>query len=464
MSQINPPALSLDSSFLERYDRPGPRYTSYPPAPHFTDKFELDAWKECLQNSNSEDRVSFYFHIPFCPHRCLYCGCNTEIGARMPEIETYHQAMKRELAWVLPLIHSDRKISQIHFGGGTPNFVPLRHLEGLLVEVKGHNALAAEAEIAIECDPNHLNLEKLNSLRQMGINRVSLGIQDFDPKVLELVERKFPTVHPKDYVTAATDLGFDGLNIDLIYGLPGQTPDSFEKTLEATLACKPSRIAIFSYAHVPWLKPHQQVLEGRGLPTAKDKWEMLARTHKLLTSGGYIAIGMDHYALPHDALAKALQNGTLHRNFQGYCTKETTAQVVAIGASAISQLSGGYAQNIRDATPYVSAIQSEKWPVEKAYFMTAENHFYREVVNGLMCRGVLSIDQLASKFDLSIKVVQEKCSLGWEKLPDFAADGLVEYTSDEVKVTPLGWMVVRIIAMAFDPLQKQAAAQYSRTV
>ena len=444
--------FALSADFLRRYDKPGPRYTSYPPAPFFSENFEMGAWQSCLQASNNSDRISFYFHIPFCPHRCLYCGCNTEIGAKAPQIEAYHQAMLKEMGLVLPLLNKNRKVTQIHFGGGTPNFVPLRHIQALLVLLKNEFPFDDSIEIAIECDPNHLSIEKMANLREMGFNRLSLGVQDFNEEVLNAVERRFPSIHPQTYIDEAKKLGYSGVNLDLIYGLPKQTPESFYQTLMQAASCAPSRIVAFSYAHVPWLKPHQKALETLGLPSPAQKWEMLALAHTVLTQKGYKAIGMDHYALPQDSLAQALQTGQLQRNFQGYCTTQTTADVVAFGSSAISQLSQGYAQNHKESSQYIKALENNQWPLERAYFMTPENLFYQDVIQSLMCRGHLQKSELSQKWNLAPSDLEAHLKKGWDQLEGFARDGLLTYTSDEIQVTALGWMVVRVIAMAFDPL------------
>lgn len=462
---MNLSSFEVSADFIAKYDRPGPRYTSYPPAPHFSGNFKQSEWEAVLQNSHQDpSNLSIYFHIPFCPHRCLYCGCNTEIGATAPLVQAYHRAMLTEISWVFPKINPQRLVTQIHFGGGTPNFIPVRLLAELVDQVKQYFPLHPQAEIAIECDPNHLSKDKFLNLCAVGFNRISLGIQDFNLEVLRAVERKFPSIHPREYIQMGKDQGIQGINLDLIYGLPYQTPASFESTLIQTVECQPSRVAIFSYAHVPWLKPHQAILEERQLPIPSQKWEMLAITHRILKSAGYIAIGMDHYALPHDPLAVAMKEGKLHRNFQGYCTRETTGEVIALGASAISQFHEGYAQNLKETKEYIGSIEQGKWPLEKVYFPSEENLFYREVINSLMCRGVLSYTYLSQQFQRPVSELKVLLEPGLTNLQEFITDELVYLTPDGLEVTPKGWMVVRVIAMAFDPLMNEKKAQYSQTV
>jgi oxygen-independent coproporphyrinogen-3 oxidase len=457
--------ISIDAEFLKKYDKPGPRYTSYPPAPYFTRDFNNSKWIQLLKGSNEgRGNISLYFHIPFCPRRCLYCGCTTESCADKGLIRSYHEALLREMDLVFDFLDKQRPVSQVHFGGGTPNFFPVKFLRALLERVKADFQFSPESEIAIECDPNLLSYGKLAGLRDMGFNRISLGLQDFNREVLNAVKRKFPSIHPRDLIKKSRDLGFSGINLDLIYGLPRQTPDTFKQTLERTVNADPDRIAVFGYAHVPWQMAHQKALENMGLPTPVQRIRMAVHAHNILVASGYVSIGMDHYSKPDDALAVALRNGMLHRNFQGYCTRETTGQVYAFGASGIYQLYKGYAQNYKQTRTYIQSITRREWPLERGYFMSGENIFFREVINSLMCRGKLVMKDLAEATAMTPSSVRKKLSPGLEQIEDFIEDGMVVRKGDDVEVTPKGWLVVRCIAMLFDPLLEQNKARFSRTV
>ena len=456
----------LTEDFLRRYDVPGPRYTSYPPAPHFRRDFDPEAVRALVAGSNSHGRreLSFYVHIPFCPRQCTYCGCTTEIGKSGSVVLEYFQALAREMELVLPLLDPDRPVTQIHFGGGTPNAVPFHHLAEIVDGIRTRFPVPDFAEIAIECDPNLLTLRKLADLRAIGFNRVSFGLQDFDKAVLEAVNRGFPRIEPADLVAEAHRLGFRGVNLDLIYGLPRQTPESFSDTVRRTIEAGPDRVATFSYAHVPWAKEHQKALEDRGLPSPEAKLAMAVGTFNTFLAAGYRAIGMDHFARPDDELAQAQEQGLLHRNFQGYCSRRTTGQVVGLGASAIGQFHDGYVQNIHDSAGYVRALGAGALPVERAYFSSREDRFRRDVINSLMCAGVLDPDTVGAGEGLAGEEVAERLAEGLSRLGPFEDDGLVERSEGRVRVTPKGRLAVRNVAMLFDPLLDAGAARYSRTV
>lgn len=456
----------LTEDFLRRYDVPGPRYTSYPPAPHFRPDLEPRRVEQLLVDSNSVGTraLSFYVHVPFCPKQCLFCGCTTEIGRPGSQVNEYFRVLALEMERVLPLLDASRPVTQVHFGGGTPNGVPYRHLREVLDRLRGRFRFDPDAEVAIECDPNLLTERKLGELRDMGFNRVSFGLQDFDLGVLEAVNRGFPRLAPSELVRISHGLGFRGVNLDLIYGLPRQTPESFAASVEQCIAARPDRVATFSYAHVPWAKEHQLALEAKGLPSPESKLRMAVETHNAFLQAGYRAIGMDHFALPDDDLAIALEEGRLHRNFQGYCSRRTTGQVVGFGASAISQLHQGYVQNVKESLSWQSAVESGALPFERAYVLDQEESFRRDVINSLMCDGVLDPSSPALAGDFSLSQVRERLAPGLSRLDPFLEDGLVERDGEVVRVTAKGRLVVRNVAMLFDPLVDSGTARYSRTV
>ena len=457
--------LQLDSQFIQKYNVAGPRYTSYPPATQFQNDDDVPQWESHIEASNNyKDGISLYFHIPFCPERCLFCGCNTEIGAKGSLIRDYHQALLQEMDAVLDRLDSGRPVTQIHFGGGTPNAVPIQYLREIVDKAHKKLQFAEHAEIAIECDPNFITSKRLGELRDIGFNRISFGLQDFNTDVLEAVNRRFPGMGPDEIIGEARGLGFFGINLDLIYGLPRQNPESFQESLEKTVKAGPDRVAVFSYAHVPWIKPHQEVLTERGLPAPEQKIRMAIAAYQTFVAAGYLAIGMDHFAKPEDDLGRAFDSGRLHRNFQGYCTKETTGQVYAFGSSAISQLTDGYAQNVKGTQDYIKRIFSGNLPLEKTYYMSEEDKFYREVINGIMCRGVVEPEDLATRTGLSRAEVMRRISSGMEKTGNLVADGVIKVENDKLEVTPKGWLVVRCVAMLFDPLLNVEKNRFSQTV
>ena len=470
MDRVSFPTMSetvtLTADFLRKYDVPGPRYTSYPPAPHFkTGWSEPDLLSLFERSNGTGDRnLSFYVHIPFCPKQCLFCGCTTEIGKSGSAVLSYFQALHLEMDSLLPLLDNSRPVTQIHFGGGTPNAAPIKELAGVIEHLLRGRTLAAHAEIAIECDPNLLTFGKLADLRAAGFNRISFGLQDFDREVLASVNRGFPRISPADLIAESHRLGFTGVNLDLIYGLPHQTPDSFVRTVEQVVQAAPDRVATFSYAHVPWAKDHQKILEAKGLPDAEAKIEMAVRTYAGFQKADYRPIGMDHYAKPEDELALAQEQGNLHRNFQGYCSRRTTGQVVGFGASAITQLHEGYVQNIKESSVYSAAVALDQLPVERAYVLSRDERFHREVVNAIMCQGVLDLDAIGDGEGYGAEEVRQILSIGIDRLDGLVSDGLCTFDGRILRTTDQGRLAVRNIAFLFDPLMGIGEGRYSRTV
>jgi oxygen-independent coproporphyrinogen-3 oxidase len=458
--------VSLTADFLRKYDVPGPRYTSYPPAPHFKTGWAQAELLSLFERSNEtgDRNLSFYVHIPFCPKQCLFCGCTTEIGKPGSAVLTYFQALHREMDRLLPLLDGTRAVTQIHFGGGTPNAAPVKELAGVIEHLLRGRSLSPFAEIAIECDPNLLTFGKLADLRAAGFNRISFGLQDFDRDVLASVNRGFPRISPADLVAESHRLGFTGVNLDLIYGLPHQTPDSFVETVARTVEAAPDRVATFSYAHVPWAKDHQKSLEAKGLPDAEAKIEMAVRTYAGFQEAGYRPIGMDHYAKPGDELALAQEQGNLHRNFQGYCSRRTTGQVVGFGASAITQLHEGYVQNIKESSAYSAAVAEDRLPVDRAYILSRDERFHREVVNSIMCQGALDLDRVGDGEGYEPGEVRRILSIGIDRLEGPLADGLCTFDGRVLRTTDQGRLAVRNIAFLFDPLIGSGEGRYSKTV
>ena len=389
--------MDISSEFLQKYNISGPRYTSYPPANFFHSGFTSADYIDQLIASNQQnpENISIYIHIPFCPKRCHFCGCSTVIAQRKLVLERYIRALKKEIATVGSLLDGSRKVTQIHWGGGTPNSISMDYIREIMDWIRTNFELSERAEIAMECSPAYLDYKHIDELAQMGFNRISLGIQDFREDVLDVVNRDAPRHPVKDIVDYLRGKGFRGINLDFIYGLPMQTMDSFRATIEQAIAIRPDRIVTFSYAHVPWVKEAQKQLEKIGLPDANDKMNLFLQATAQLTAAGYCPIGIDHFTLPDDDLTKAFKNKQLHRNFQGYCTLETTGQVYAFGSSSITQIWGAYAQNHKDITKYMDAIESTGFAIERGYQLSDKEQLVRSVINRIMCNGILDLDEVA---------------------------------------------------------------------
>lgn len=456
---------------LLRHDGQVPRYTSYPPAPYFNRNPESIDALGLVDESNSVGpwNASFYVHIPFCPKRCHFCGCHTEVGAGHEAIRAYLETMLAEADLLLPHIDARRPVTQIHFGGGTPNAVPFAFLADLLGAIRSKRAIEPDAEVAIECDPNFISEDRLRELGEMGFNRVSFGIQDFDPKVLYAVNRRFPKTAPKELFRVARELGFRGNNLDLIYGLPHQTPESFRDTIERALDASPDRISLFPYAHVPWIKGHQSVLDSLPMPDAPTRLAIAWESRESLLQAGYVAIGMDHFARAGDELALAVRDGHLHRNFQGYCTSNRAGQVYALGASGISQLHGGYLQNHKDLAQYSEHIRSGRLPWSGGYRMRPEDLAVRSVINGILCAGRADLGAAFAEAEVPTTWRLPYLSGCLERLRPYLDDGLVSLHDGDVRLVGDGIHAARLVAAAFDPLlatksEGAEAPRYSKAI
>ena len=451
---------------LKKYNQSGPRYTSYPPATFFDSKFSNSDHERHIIQSNFEtpENISIYIHIPFCPQICHFCGCTTESGYTKPFLERYVDAVIKEIDYVAKKIDKKRKVTQVHWGGGTPNAISYRFIERITNKLFDEFEFASVYEMAIECNPAHLEFKHIELLKKFGFNRISLGIQDFRNDVLEAINRK-PSKHPiEEIISKIKSEGFTGTNIDLVYGLPLQTVSSFKNTVERAIELKTERLVTFSYAHVPSVLPRQKILEKIGFPSSNDKASMYENSYKKFVNSGYVSIGMDHYSLPEDEFAIALKNKNLHRNFQGYCTRETTGQVYAFGASAISQLNSAYSQNIKNAAQYIKAIETNNLAIFRGYSVTKEQKVIRDVINNLMCNYYVDFNDIANNNEISIDELYEIIDFSYENFDDFIEDGILEIQNDKVNVFENGRLFTRNIAMKFDPLVKKNIGTYSKTI
>ena len=455
--------LKVDLALVEKYNQPGPRYTSYPPATKFTDGVTWDALRQKIEANNQTERgLSLYFHIPFCETLCWFCGCTTVITLNHERGMGYVEALGREVAQMAPLINKKRKAVQLHFGGGSPTFLKPDEIRRLGEIIHKNFEFATDIEASVEVDPRRLTRDHVVALAEVGFKRASMGVQDFDPQVQEAVHRIQPEAMTQQALDWMRELGFGSVNLDLIYGLPHQTVASFNHTLDTVLKMQPDRLAVFSYAHVPWIKPAQKILQAKVLPTADVKLQILKTVIERLTENDrYVYIGMDHFARPDDELAVAQRNKQLQRNFQGYSTR-AGSDIYAFGMSSISQIPDAYWQNEKDLAPWQAAVDAGKTPLHKAYFVTPEDNIRRETIMRTMCD--LSLDFAAMSKSLGINFA-EHFATELASLAPFEADGLVKRTPAGLEVTETGRLFIRNIAMCFDnTLAPVGERRHSRTI
>ncbi len=457
---------NVDIELLKKYDRPGPRYTSYPPAPAFSKDFGPDDYKNAIIENNIKNPttvLSLYFHIPFCDTLCYFCGCNMLVTHNRATIRKYLDYLKREVEMVCELISPGRKVTQLHWGGGTPSYLSPDEIRELGNFINEKFEYVDDPEIGVEIDPRGLTYEHMKAFREVGFNRVSMGVQDFDPRVQKAVNRIQPEEITRQAIDWARELGFKSINLDLIYGLPFQTIESFERTLDKVIELSPERLAVFNFAYVPWLKPHQRVIKKEDLPTPDVKLKILKMTIEKLTEAGYVYIGMDHFAKPDDELAIAQREKTLYRNFQGYSTR-AGADLYAFGMSAISQFQNIYAQNYKELKDYYSRIDEGKFPTAVGYRMNQDDIIRKHVIMRLMCDMELTKSEVEEKFNIKF---DEYFADSIQKLNEFVEDALVELSDDKIVVSLMGRLVIRNIAMCFDAYIDRMMKEkpiFSRTV
>jgi len=455
--------LKVDLNLVEKYNVPGPRYTSYPPATKFTESL---TWPELaeriLANNQTERDLSLYFHIPFCETLCWFCGCTTVITRDHSRGQTYIDSLGKEVAQMSTMLNPRRKVVQLHWGGGSPTFLSPDDIRRLGDLIHRHFHFDAAIEAGVEIDPRRLTREHIVALRDVGFNRASFGVQDFEPKVQEAVHRLQPRELTERALGWARELGFSSVNFDLIYGLPHQTVETFNRTLDIVLSLEPDRLAVFSYAHVPWVKPAQKILEQKTLPSAEVKLQLLKAVIERLTEGNrYVYIGMDHFARPKDELAVAQQRKELQRNFQGYSTRGR-ADIYAFGMSAISQIPEAYWQNEKELPEYSAALEQGRNPLARGYLVTEEDKLRRETIMRLMCDLSFDYAAMSQRFGLDF-VTHFEPEL--EALSGFEADALVQRSASGLEVTETGRLFIRNIAMCFDnTLAPSAERKHSKTI
>ena len=454
----------MNETLFKKYNVPVPRYTSYPTANEF-EPFDAPRYLKAVETSNdaAADNISFYIHVPFCRHLCHYCGCNSVAMAQPKRIEEYFETLHKEIDLLLPHLRKDRRISQIHYGGGSPSSMPLALIRGINEHLLSAFSTINKPEIAIECHPGYLESNDWQYLLDSGFNRFSLGIQDFNTDVLRTVNRR-PSLLPVADIMEILRKGGTKVNFDFIYGLPKQTTTEFVSTIQTAISLLPDRLVTFSYAHLPSLFKRQMILEKAGLPLQTEKLKIFEEASKMLQSAGYVPIGMDHFVLPDDDLNVALQHHTLHRNFQGYCPRRITAQVYAFGVSGISQLDAAYAQNTKDISAYMAQVNAGQMPIQRGYALAPWQRITREVIECIMCNNAINWQDMAQRLHVPVDEIKQAIHYNEAELQTLQADGLIAYDADSVVITPDGLPFVRNVAAAFDPMMRHNHRLFSKPV
>jgi len=454
--------VSIDLKQFSKYSKPGPRYTSYPTALEFSEDFKYDKYLEFLDNG--KDNLSIYVHLPFCRSACYFCGCNVVFTSKENKLSRYVEYLKKEIDILAKHIDTNREVVQFHFGGGTPTYYSAHELDEIVSYIKeAFPNWNKEAEISVEIDPRFFNEEQMRVFKKHGFNRISFGVQDFDKKVQEAVHRDQPYDLTKEAVDLAREYGIDSINIDLIYGLPYQSLESFKKTLDLVLNLNPDRLAVFNYAHVPWLKKTMRKFDETTLPSPDVKLEIFKYTMDFFTNNGYKMIGMDHFAKPEDELFGAISKGELHRNFQGYTTKGGS-NLIGIGLTSIGEGERYYAQNTKDMKAYEAAIDSGKLPFERGVVLSDDDYIRKHVIMELMANFSIDIKRVEKDLNINFK---EYFKDSLEALDEFIKEGLVTLDDNKLEVSETGTLLIRNIAMPFDAyMQKYIGNQksFSKTV
>jgi oxygen-independent coproporphyrinogen-3 oxidase len=449
--------LGLSPELLDRYDRPAPRYTSYPPIPCWSPQFGEAEYRAALADlaARPDDPVSIYVHLPFCVSRCFYCGCNATVTRHEGVRQRYVDRLIREAGMVSDALGGRRRAVEMHWGGGTPNYLAAPEMERLAEELDRRFALSPGAAMAIEVDPRVATVEQLGRLRGLGFNRLSIGVQDFDPTVQRAIGRMQSQAMVLELREAAEALGFRSVNFDLVYGLPGQSEASFRTTLDAVVAVGPDRIACFGYAHVPWARPNQRLIDERMLPDREDRFALFQLAVSTLLDAGYRWIGLDHFARPDDELALALDEGRLRRNFMGYVV-DPAPHLLAFGTSGIGEVAGRYAQNDAHLGGYQRSVDGGALPITRGHLLSADDRLRRAAIDRLLCTLELPYRDLPDLGEAGNPLAPFRA---------FSDDGLVDFDRDRLTVTPTGRFFLRNLALALDAYADDGGAQrFSRTV
>ncbi len=437
----------IDFKKFEKYSKPGPRYTSYPTAPEFNTNFTEENLIQKYKNQSSDRPLSLYIHIPFCRSACYFCGCNVIFTSKEDKKTRYIEYLKKELAILAQHLDTNRTVTQMHFGGGTPTFLSSEQLDEVIQAIKQtFPNFADDAEVSCEIDPRYFTTGHMEVLKKGGTNRLSFGVQDTNQQVQEIIHRIQPFETTQNVVKIARDAGINSINIDLIYGLPYQTKESFRKTIEQIITLNPDRLAVFNYAHVPWMMKTQRKFDETTFAPPATKLEILKDTIEFFTSNGYNMVGMDHFAKPDDELFMAIEKGELHRNFQGYTTKGG-ADLIGIGLTSIGDGVDYYVQNFKDLESYENALDSGHLPVFKGYSLSDDDILRQFVIMELMSNFALDMKKVEDEFGINFK---EYFADALEMLKEFEDAELITISEDKIKVSQTGTMLIRNIAMPFD--------------
>jgi len=457
-------SLIFDAELIRKYDKAGPRYTSYPTAVQFHEGFDEAQYRTLATASNAAGKsLSLYFHIPFCDTVCFYCACNKIVTRNRQRAAPYLERLHREIALQGALFDHNRPVTQLHWGGGTPTFISADELRQLMQVIRAHFRLLDDdsGEYSIEIDPREANADTIALLRELGFNRLSIGVQDFDPLVQQAVNRIQSKQVTLEAMAAARREGFKSISVDLIYGLPHQSVARFARTLDSIIASDPDRISLFNYAHLPALFKTQRQIDETALPTAVVKLDILKSAIERLTAAGYVYIGMDHFAKPMDELARAQQEGTLYRNFQGYST-HADCDLVAMGVTSISKVGDSYSQNLKTLDAYYNRLDNGHLPVFRGVLLNADDRLRRTAITQLICHFALEFAALEKQYGI---VFADYFAAELQELGDMQADGLLELSASGIQVRPAGRLLIRNICMVFDAyLRQQSSQRFSKVI
>ncbi|SHE34325.1 oxygen-independent coproporphyrinogen-3 oxidase [Modicisalibacter ilicicola DSM 19980] len=464
---MKPDDLTFDRALVEKYDRPGPRYTSYPTAPRFNAAFALDDYRDAVRRSNADASpkpLSVYIHIPFCKSLCYYCACNKIITNKTDKAVEYLDYLKREIALQAELFDANRKLTQLHLGGGTPTYLTNDQLAELMNALDEAFTLerGEKREFSLEVDPRTVSARQIHELHGLGFNRLSLGVQDFDPDVQQAVNRLQSEQQTLELIEAAREAGFDSVSVDLIYGLPLQTVESFATTLDKVVSMRPDRVAAYSYAHLPETFRAQRLIRPEDMPPPERKLELLELTIHHLQAAGYVYIGMDHFALPDDELTRARDNGTLQRNFQGYST-HADCDLIGLGVSAIGKVGDTYSQNAKVLSEYYARLDEDQLPIQRGYRLNDDDQLRRDVIHQLMCHGRVDFADIEAAHDIRFR---DYFADALASLDELVADRLISLEKDALVLHSQGRLMMRNVAMAFDAYiaADSREKRFSRTV
>ena len=459
------PDIEFSEELIRRFDKLGPRYTSYPTADRFHEQFTEQTYIPYLEQRTAEGRknppLSIYVHLPFCESLCYFCACNKIITQDHSRVTEYLRYLSKEMAMVAAQIGPDRRTAQLHFGGGTPTFLTPDELRELMAMLRSHFEFLPDAELGIEIDPRTVSDDTMEMLSELGFNRTSFGVQDFDPDVQQAVNRVQPFEMVEKAVTASRKAGFESINADLIYGLPKQSMESFNRTLDRVIELAPERIALYNYAHLPSRFKAQRLIVEADLPSAELRLQIFLMSVRRLLDAGYIYIGLDHFAKPGDELNRARLDKSLHRNFQGYTTR-ADCDLIGFGVSAIGKVGNSYSQSVRTLKGYYTFLDSNRLPIEKGFSLSADDLLRRQVIMSLMCSGPVDFAAInkAHGINFGLYFAEELAQL---KLYEVAE--LIKIDAHSIQVTPKGRMFVRAVAMVFDKyLMRQTSAKYSKLI